>query len=272
MIFLKIITVCSTKGGVGKTTISYNFGEWLAFNGYKVLFVDLDQQCNLSQLYGLNKQQNNVGNIFDKNAEEPVKIAHTDNKNIDFIPGNENLHNIIRVNETDSNKNMRLYMWFFDNYDTVKVYDYVIIDCHPYFDTLSKNAVVLSDIVFCPITPTEHGYEARFTFKRDLELYRSEAIDFRTRKSYINADVYYIGNMVKHNTESSKKFLEIIKGDSEIIAVLPDRELFNKTTLEHQPLIKMENSGSTKYNRYRTVFKTINEEFTKMKTTVDSVD
>lgn len=40
----KIITVCSTKGGVGKTTISVNLAVSLAKQNYKVAIVDLDLQ------------------------------------------------------------------------------------------------------------------------------------------------------------------------------------------------------------------------------------
>jgi cellulose biosynthesis protein BcsQ len=38
------------KGGVSKTTTSYNLGWMLASKGYRVLLVDADPQCNLSGL------------------------------------------------------------------------------------------------------------------------------------------------------------------------------------------------------------------------------
>ena len=51
---MKIVTFAAKKGGVGKTTLTYNFGEWLAnqenaeHSKNKVLLIDLDNQCNLS--------------------------------------------------------------------------------------------------------------------------------------------------------------------------------------------------------------------------------
>ncbi|TVX18848.1 ParA family protein, partial [Streptococcus pneumoniae] len=48
---MKIITFAAIKGDVGKTTLTFNYGEWLARKGHKVLFIDLDHQCNLTQCY-----------------------------------------------------------------------------------------------------------------------------------------------------------------------------------------------------------------------------
>lgn len=45
----KIYAVASQKGGVGKTTSSYNVGFARAEMGRKVLLLDLDQQGSLSR-------------------------------------------------------------------------------------------------------------------------------------------------------------------------------------------------------------------------------
>lgn len=61
---MKIITFSAIKGGVGKTTLAFNYGEWLAKNGKHVLFIDLDHQSNLTQTYNIYDNQDTVGNIF----------------------------------------------------------------------------------------------------------------------------------------------------------------------------------------------------------------
>lgn len=45
---MKIISVFNNKGGVGKSTLSFHLGKALGCMGKKVLFVDLDPQCNLT--------------------------------------------------------------------------------------------------------------------------------------------------------------------------------------------------------------------------------
>lgn len=48
---MKIITFTAIKGGVGKTTLTFNYASWLAKHDKKVLLIDLDHQCNLTTLF-----------------------------------------------------------------------------------------------------------------------------------------------------------------------------------------------------------------------------
>jgi len=48
----QIISICSEKGGVGKTTSAVNIAGGLTRLGKKVLVIDLDQQCNASRALG----------------------------------------------------------------------------------------------------------------------------------------------------------------------------------------------------------------------------
>ena len=43
-----IATICSSKGGVGKTTLTANLGALLAELGLRVLLIDADKQPSLS--------------------------------------------------------------------------------------------------------------------------------------------------------------------------------------------------------------------------------
>ncbi len=50
------VTITSTKGGVGKTTLTANLGGLLADMGQKVLLVDVDVQPTLSSYYPLERR------------------------------------------------------------------------------------------------------------------------------------------------------------------------------------------------------------------------
>ena len=69
---MKVITFAAIKGGVGKTTLTFNYAEWLAKKGQKVLLIDLDHQCNLTQCYNIYESKNTIANAF-KGGDVDIK-------------------------------------------------------------------------------------------------------------------------------------------------------------------------------------------------------
>lgn len=258
---MKIISFAAIKGGVGKTTLSYNFGEWLAKHGNKVLFIDMDHQCNLSQTYEVygNDSIGTVANIFLQKGDVTINRVK---ENIDLIAGNMHLDDIETNIENMTNKNMRLYMWLNNNYDVLNIdqYDYIIIDCHPDFSTATKNAIIVSHDIISPITPSKHGFDAKFNLQDRIDELRKEAIEFSTGKSYVTAKLYFVANMLKRNTSSSNEMLESIKDDDSVIAVIPEKELFNRSNLDETPVVEMEEDTRT-YNRNYNFFQDFEKTF-----------
>ncbi|WP_312172201.1 ParA family protein [Chryseobacterium sp.] len=67
---MKIISIITEKGGVGKTTTSIHLGASFAELGLKVLLVDFDEQRNLSKGYKIEKSfPYNVKNFLDKTGQ-----------------------------------------------------------------------------------------------------------------------------------------------------------------------------------------------------------
>lgn len=259
---MKVVTFSAIKGGVGKTTLTYNFGEWLAKKDYKVLLIDLDHQCNLTNIYTHLEKSNTIGEVF-KSPESArlVKIKNVAH-NIDLIPGNLELDALEKSIENQSKKEMLLYLWIKNNYDLINPskYDFILIDTHPDFSTITKNAIAVSDYILSPITPSEHGYSAKFNLETRLNRFRGDIIDYSTGASYIDAKLLFVANMVKHNTKASKELLTHIKDDSDVIAVIPEKELFNRSTLEHKSIVSMEEEQYT-FLKHKNFFKQINATF-----------
>ena len=161
---MKIITFTAIKGGVGKTTLTLNYGDWLAKHGKKVLLIDLDHQCNLTTVFEKTRRNNTIAEAFkeDDNAQK-VKIDSV-GPNLDLIAGFIDLDVLGSYLENNSNKEMMLFMWFKNNSDSLNLtdYDYILIDTHPDFSTITKNAIAISNYLLSPITPSEHGYNALF--------------------------------------------------------------------------------------------------------------
>ena len=160
---------------------------------------------------------------------------------------------------------MLLYMWLEDNYDDkgIEKYDYVIIDCHPDFSTATRNAIIVSHAVLSPVIPSEHGYQAKFNLQERLEEFKAEAFDFKTRESYVTAELFFLGNMIKHNTKSSKELVVSLTNEENVLAMIPQKELFNRSTLDKVSLSDMmKDKDLTRVNK--EFFKDIDFTFQKI--------
>lgn len=265
----KIITFAGMKGGIGKTTLAYNYGEWLAKDDNKILFIDLDEQCNLTHTYNIYSNKHSAMNIFDKQNQNDVEIINI-KKNIDIIIGNHHIDRLEDELVTISNKEMILFMWFADNNETYQLesYDYIIFDTHPNFKLITQNAIAVSTHVFSPVVPNKFSYDAIFDIEQRINDLKNSVIDYRTRESFITANVYFIGNMIKHNTNSSRAFLENSLTLNNMITTIPYKELFNTSVLTNTSLSDMEKDGKL-LSKHRDFFKHINKSFEIMTNTIN---
>ena len=233
---MKILSVVGIKGGIGKSTFVKNIISRLKTRlllnniSKKILVIDLDHQCNLTQSYGIYESEGTVVNIFKRNDE--VSIVHVDDK-VDIIPGAMDLDIIESELETKSFKDMLMYMWFEKNYDKIDgdQYEYVIIDCRPDFSIATRNAIAISHMLLSPIIPSQYSLDARHNLETRLRLYCEENIDYKTGESNIDADLYFVGNMIKHNTATSKSLLSELENDDKVLGWIPQKELFNRATM-----------------------------------------
>ncbi|MEQ6036437.1 hypothetical protein V2J33_08560 [Staphylococcus saccharolyticus] len=96
-----------------------------------------------------------------------------------------------------------------DNLNLSK-YDYIIFDTHPNFRTDTRNTivVVVNDNIIGPDVP---GANNEKTKGNTLERYSQcvkEIIDSISMQSYVMAELYLVGNLIKLNTESSRQFIK----------------------------------------------------------------
>ena len=233
---MKIISLVGIKGGIGKSTVIKNLIRKLkkklkvSGSNKKILAFDLDHQCNLTQSFGLYESENTVVNIFKRQGE--VTIHHIDDQ-LDMVAGAMDLDMIESELETKTYKDMLLYMWLERNYENIDAdqYEYVVIDCRPDFSIATRNAVAVSHMLLSPIIPSQYSVDARQNLETRLKLYADENIDYKTGETNIDAKLYFIGNMIKHNTTTSKELLNLLDGDPAVLGWIPYKELFNKATM-----------------------------------------
>lgn len=157
-----IISICSEKGGVGKTTAAVNISGGLAKLGKKVLVVDLDQQGNASQALGYIKDGKPTVSELIYNTIAGIKTDYTNSVrhasyNIDYIPASAMLTNITTFMASDSDSNYVLKR-VLEN-EVYSQYDYIILDCRTLLDLLASNAMNTSDYIIIPVESGVYSFD-----------------------------------------------------------------------------------------------------------------
>lgn len=233
---MRVISFVGIKGGIGKTSLAKEFIEKLKRelthrgSEKKILVLDLDHQCNLTQAHGLYESEGTVVNIFKRQGD--VVIHHIDEQ-LDMIAGAMDLDVIESELETKTFKDMLLYMWLDKNYDDIDAdqYEYVVVDCRPDFSIATRNAVAISDMLLSPIIPSQYSLDSRQNLETRLQMYADENIDYKTGESNIDAELYFLGNMIKHNTLASKELVKQLENDPKVLGFVPYKELFIRATI-----------------------------------------
>ena len=97
---MKSIAVFNNKGGVGKTTLTYQLGCALAELGYKTLLVDLDPQSNLT-LFGLDPEKlHDIWQIEDAFIDDFVDARDQESSNFENIASDvRSIHFLLKPTE-----------------------------------------------------------------------------------------------------------------------------------------------------------------------------
>jgi len=155
----KVVTFACRKGGVGKSANSYNLAGTLNAMGYRVLAIDLDGQCSLTdtELDGsgvIPEDGASVWALLEPNGEDPMLLI-TGSDNIDLLAGSEEAdaaeltlaHNVVKAS------------WSFQNAidEYRKHYDYIIVDTPPLAGLLTRFGITVSDMVIIPVDLHKYG-------------------------------------------------------------------------------------------------------------------
>ena len=181
---MKTISLFNNKGGVGKTTLTWNLSVSLSAKGKSVLLIDFDPQCNLSiALLGetgfSNLLKSDSANPYGKTIrafcqpfiqQDILPVVHTfpplhpmatGSGRLDIVPGDfwlNNLSDIISVG-TDLIAGNAITRFLIPSLIANKAqelndceYDYVLIDVPPSFNTIVRSALYCSDYYLVPCT------------------------------------------------------------------------------------------------------------------------
>lgn len=152
----KTIAIVNQKGGVGKTTTTFNLGACLAEQGKRVLLVDLDQQGNLTYCMGHDvpdQVENTIAQLMlqaisDQEYDINQFIFHAEDEEtvwqMDYICCNV-IMSSVEVSLVNAMSREQVLKYILEEIN--EKYDYILLDCGPSLGMITINALVAADSV-----------------------------------------------------------------------------------------------------------------------------
>lgn len=185
---MKVVSVINYKGGVGKTSLTANLAAQLAWDGRRVLLVDLDAQASLTfsfiapdtweKDFAESKTIKSWFESFDATPQIPLaSLVNEPPRVLNALKGRGDLHiiyshlGLINVdlelatklggaNISQAKKNfINIHRRLADGLAAdikdhpSQKYDLVMIDCPPNFNIVTKTAIIASDYILVPARP-----------------------------------------------------------------------------------------------------------------------
>lgn len=176
----QIIAIAMQKGGVGKTTSTINLAAALAEQNQRVLAIDLDPQCNLTQHTGFDPEQLSP-TIYDSfkaeidGFESNISDAiYETNENFYLLPSQPEL-SLIELALINTLSRERVLATLLET--VASNFDFILIDCNPSLGLLVVNALTAANRVIVPIQTEYLAARGAFMIFSSIETVRRKKLN-----------------------------------------------------------------------------------------------
>ena len=228
-----IYSIMNQKGGVAKTTSTFNIGAILAEKGKRVLLVDLDPQHSLTIALGIDDElTKSIYNVICE-KEDINNVILEVSENLYVAPSNLELS----IAELQLVSMMARESILKKALDKVKDnYDIILIDCPPSLSLLTVNALVASNEVIVPTATDYLSYKG-------LEL----LVDtINNVKENLNEDLKIkgvIATMYDKRTKHANEVLEALNDEFNVLGTVKISVAAKDSVLANEPLISFAKSN-----------------------------
>lgn len=226
-----IIAIANQKGGVTKTTSTYNISAALAQMGKKVLMIDIDSQASLTISAGLEPLdlEYTVCDILKKEPRKTkdciIKLDHVDNL---YIIGSIIDLAVLEIELLSRAAREKILYRALEQVE--KDFDYVIIDCPPQLSILTMNGLSAADEVIIPVKTDYLAYRGLTQLNDTI----SEI------KKYVNDKIKVAGvlaTLYEMNIKEDREILDELKSNYNVIGVIKKAAAAKKGIYDGIPVV-----------------------------------
>ncbi len=234
----KIIAVANQKGGVAKTTSTFNLATAKALKGKRVLMIDLDPQASLTIACGIEPGEERLDgystiNLFQKNCdvlETAFKVSGLDKDVFLFVvPSDPELAKTETQIATSDEK-----AYFIK--DACEIFeshfDYIFLDCPPNLGPFVLNALVAANEVIIPVKTDYLSF-------RGLELILDSIANVKASKR-LNPDLItrgVIATMYRKQTRDHQDILGLLDQTATLLGVVKESVDASKGDVDGLPVV-----------------------------------
>lgn len=199
---MKVITVVSAKGGVGKTTLAANLASVLAARGRRVIALDLDPQNALRLHFGI--PLDSIDGLSRATlANDPWQTVMFDGVDgVTVVPYGAVLEDDRRRFEAYIDREPK---WLAQSLETLKLEtnDIVIVDTPPGSSVYTRTALTAANFALNVVLADAASYAAIPQMERMIEAYATPRANF--------AGTGYVVNQVDQTRQLTKDVLKVLR-------------------------------------------------------------
>ena len=236
------LAVINQKGGTGKTTTAINVAASLAQRGLRTLLVDLDPQGSVGVSLGINGSQSAYNLFVNGHQAEQCTVPIRDN--LDIITADESLAQAeIYLARSVDNRRLKVLDRVLQS---LRAYDYVIVDCAPALSLLNQNALLYAKEVLVPVSCDYLSLVGVHQVQRTVEQ-AARRSDCPIRISAILPTFYDVRNKISSDALSylRRTFGVAVLPPIRINVKLQEAPRYRRTIFEHAP----DSNGARDYVR-----------------------